>query len=241
MRPERKQHIRTLIEDAKSFRACGPSDDPDEQTSVTSSYKYIVTQFQNLVAPILPPQQAELLRSIKVQIDDLYSVYDARASLDSLMFDIEEVLDELDDPLQVFLPAGSSHDAYIEIRKIMLQVTVEVLIVDSYVDETLWPLLTNVPTIAKIRILTMRAKGDFALEGSKFAKQHGQAIEVRTNTTFHDRFIFVDGKSCWHLGASIKDAGAKAFAMSQFADPKIAAFIKQEAEATWNVSTPLIG
>jgi hypothetical protein len=105
------------------------------------------------------------------------------------------------DPLQVLLPAGSSHDAYVEIRKIMQQVSTEVLIVDSYVDETLWQLLSNVPSTAKIRILTMRAKGDFVLEGSNFAKQHGQSVEVRTTATFHDRFIFVGGKSCWHLGA----------------------------------------
>jgi hypothetical protein len=227
------------MENAESFRMCGPSDDPEEQTAVTAGYKYLVTQFQNLVAPILPAEQAALLRTIKVQIDDVYSMYDAHATLDSLMFDIEEALDALDDPLQVFLPAGSSHDAYIEIRKIMQQITAEVLIVDSYVDETLWALLTNIPSTAKIRILTMRTKGDFALEGGKFAKQYGQTIEVRTSTTFHDRFIFVDSESCWHLGASIKDAGAKAFVLSQFANSKIAAFIKQEAEATWNVSTPL--
>jgi hypothetical protein len=60
---------------------------------------------------------------------------------------------------------------------------------------------------------------------------------VRTNTTFHDRFILVDSKRCWHLGASIKDAGAKAFALSEFVEPKIAALIQQEIESTWKVST----
>jgi hypothetical protein len=46
----------------------------------------------------------------------------------------------------------------------------------------------------------------------------------------------VDGAKCWHLGASIKDAGTKAFAMSEMANPQIAAFIKQTAE-TWSGST----
>jgi hypothetical protein len=80
-------------------------------------------------------------------------------------------------------------------------------------------------------------KSDFMLEGRKFAAQHGNTIEVRTNQSFHDRFILVDSAKCWHLGASIKDAGNKAFAMSEIADPVIAAFIKQTAETTWSGST----
>jgi hypothetical protein len=79
-------------------------------------------------------------------------------------------------------------------------------------------------------------KGDFPLKGRKFAAQHGNTIEVRTTLSFHDRFILVDGARCWHLGASIKDAGNKAFALSEFAEPVIASFIKQTAETTWSAS-----
>jgi hypothetical protein len=86
---------------------------------------------------------------------------------------------QLDNPEQVFLPAGSAHDAYLEIRKIVQSATSEILIVDSYVDGTLWALLTNVPMSAKIRIMTMQMKGDFGLEAKKFAAQHGSTIEVR--------------------------------------------------------------
>ena len=118
----------------------------------------------------------------------------------------------------------------------MAQVTREVMIVDSYVDQTLWPLLSNIPPTAKIRILTAQMKGDFAHEGRKFVAQHGSKIEVRTNSSYHDRFILTDGARCWHLGASIKDAGNKAFVMSEVVGTAIAAFIKQDAEATWNAS-----
>jgi hypothetical protein len=140
-------------------------------------------------------------------------------------------------PTQKFIPAGSPHDAFVEIRKVIAQTTKEVLIVDSYVDDTLWPLLTNVPPTANIRILTMKMKGDFVLEGRKFAKQYGKSVAIRTDSTFHDRFIFIDDKKCWHLGASIKDAGSKAFALSEFFERQIAASIKQAVEATWNIST----
>jgi hypothetical protein len=69
---------------------------------------------------------------------------------------VEQLRWQLPDPKQVFLPAGSAHDAYIEIRKIIQLAKTELLIVDTYVDGTLWQLLTNVPPTTKIRIMTMR-------------------------------------------------------------------------------------
>jgi hypothetical protein len=172
-----------------------------------------------------------------------YRMRQANEQLDGMIAALRSAVQQLrwnlPDPKQVFLPAGSPHDAYVEIRKVIAQVTTEVLIVDAWVNETLWPLLRNLPATAKIRILTANIRGDFALEGRKFAAQHGNTIEVRTTPSFHDRFIFVDGGKCWHLGASIKDAGNKAFVMSEMADPAIAAFIKQTAETSW-CSSPVV-
>ena len=145
----------------------------------------------------------------------------------------------LPDPQQVFLPAGSAHDAYLEIRKVVQGATTEVMIVDTYVDETLWALLTNVPPSVKIRIMTMSMKGDFALEGRRFASQHGNTIEIRQTQQYHDRFVLTDGNLCWHLGASIKDAGAKAFAMSEMIGQTVRTAIRTDVEATWNGARPV--
>ena len=128
---------------------------------------------------------------------------------------------------------------YVEIRKIIQSATSEILIVDSYVDGTLWTLLTNVPSSAKIRIMTMQMKGDFALEGKKFTAQHGNTIEVRQTQQYHDRFVVTDGDRCWHLGASIKDAGNKAFAMSEILSPAIKAAIRTDLDTTWNTAHPV--
>ncbi len=154
---------------------------------------------------------------------------------------IEQLRWQLPDPQQVFLPAGSAHDAYLEIRKIIQSATSEILIVDSYVDGTLWTLLTNLSASTKIRIMTTQMKGDFALEGRKFAAQHGNTVEVRQTQEYHDRFVVADGDRCWHLGASIKDAGNKAFAMSEVLSPTIRAAIKTDVDTTWKAaqSVPL--
>ena len=144
---------------------------------------------------------------------------------------------KLRDPTQVFLPAGSHHDAYIELRKIVQLATSEILIADSYVDETLWQLLTNLAPSVKIRILTDQMKGDFRLEARKFSTQHGNSIEVKQTSKYHDRFIIEDGNRCWHIGASIKDAGNKAFAFSEIERKELINFISADLEAQWRAAT----
>ncbi len=87
----------SLIEQAQRFRFCGPGDDPDEQTAVTSGYRYLVVQFKRLAGPILPEEAASRLNSIDVEINDLYSAYEAKAELDALIPDIEAALEFADD------------------------------------------------------------------------------------------------------------------------------------------------
>jgi len=41
-----------------------------------------------------------------------------------------------------------------------------------------------------------------------FARQTGAKVEIRSAPNFHDRYVFVDGVSCYQSGASFKD-GAK--------------------------------
>jgi hypothetical protein len=131
---------------------------------------------------------------------------------------------------QIYLPAGSQRDAYVELRKIVQLAKQDMLIVDPYVDETLWELLTNVLPTVKIRVLTEQMKEDFRLEGRKFSAQHGNAIEVRTTSNYHDRFIIEDAQRCWHIGASIKDAGNKTFAFSELLRPELVKFVVADVE-----------
>jgi hypothetical protein len=82
---KRKEIITELIEDARKYRFCGPSDNPDEQTAVTSGYRYLVTQFKRLAAPVLASPSASRLNTIEVEIGNLYSASDAKAELDALL------------------------------------------------------------------------------------------------------------------------------------------------------------
>lgn len=105
---KRKEIIVDLIESARLLRLCGPSDDPDEQAAVTSSCRYLVTQFKRLAAPVLASPSASRLNAIEVEVNDLYSAYDAKAELDALLPEIEAALELLDDDGALPIADGSA-------------------------------------------------------------------------------------------------------------------------------------
>jgi hypothetical protein len=52
------------------------------------------------------------------------------------------------------------------------------------------------------------------LDLQKANEQYGH-FEAKTFTHSHDRFLIIDGKEVYHLGASLKDLGRKWFAFSK--------------------------
>ena len=52
-------------------------------------------------------------------------------------------------------------------------------------------------------------------------------MEIRYTDEFHDRFLILDRRELYHIGASIKDAGKKAFEISLNEDKKLLESILQ--------------
>lgn len=86
------------FENARNFKFCGPSDDPDEQTAVTLGFRHLIIQFKRLAAPILPEPASSRLKAIDVDAHDLYSAFDAKSELDALIPDIESALKNFQAP-----------------------------------------------------------------------------------------------------------------------------------------------
>ncbi len=96
VRPSRKEIIEGLIQDARNFRFCGPGDDPDEISSVTLGYRYLVVQFQRLASRYLPEEFASRLNAISVVRDDLDSAFEAAAEMAALFPEIEDAIEAMD-------------------------------------------------------------------------------------------------------------------------------------------------
>lgn len=142
---------------------------------------------------------------------------------------------------EAFFAKGSEHDAYTHIRTILQQAQVSLFLIDGYMDGSIYTLLSTLsPRNLAIRILTSKVPTDFALEGTKFTKQHqGFTIETRAAKDFHDRFIVVDGTQCHLLGASITDAGNRAFTIVPLRDMPVVEFFLKHAEDVWSTAAPM--
>ena len=67
----------------------------------------------------------------------------------------------------------------------------------------------------KVIIFTKEISKQLLLDLKKYNSQYFP-IEVREFKNSHDRFLIIDDKEVFHLGASLKDLGKKWFAFSKF-------------------------
>ena len=61
----------------------------------------------------------------------------------------------------------------------------------------------------------------------KFNKEY-TSLKVKYTNIFHDRFIIIDNKELYHLGASLKDLANKVFAISKIDDTEYIGLIKNK-------------
>lgn len=94
------------------------------------------------------------------------------------------------------------------------------MIIDNYVDDSILKMLTKKKNNVEAIILTSSKSNIQNIDIQKFNKEYPTLKVARTNK-FHDRFIVIDNKEMYHLGASIKDLGKKCFAINKIEDSKI--------------------
>ncbi len=66
----------------------------------------------------------------------------------------------------------------------------------------------------KATIYTSKLTRQLTLDLEKHNAQY-EAVEVITFERSHDRFLIIDEKTVYHIGASLKDLGKKLFAFSK--------------------------
>jgi ORF6N domain. len=111
---------------------------------------------------------------------------------------------------------GEIYDAYSLIVEILKEAKKEIVIIDNYVDKRILDILTFKQKDVDVFIFTNNLKlNDLDLE--KFISQYGE-VKISYTNRFHDRFIILDGKVLYHVGASIKDLGKKCFGITRIKD-----------------------
>lgn len=115
---------------------------------------------------------------------------------------------------------GQIYDAYSLIIDIIKLANDKILIIDNYIDDSILKMLTKKNRNVEVVILTSDKSNIDNLDIQKFNKEYSTLKVAKTNK-FHDRFIVIDNKEMYHLGASIKDLGKKCFAINKIEDIQI--------------------
>jgi hypothetical protein len=109
---------------------------------------------------------------------------------------------------------GQVFDAYELTSKIIRSAKQSIVLVDNYIDESTLTHLAKKKKGVQVFLLTKNISKQLSLDVQKANEQYGN-FELKPFTQSHDRFLIIDGKDVYHLGASLKDLGKKWFAFSK--------------------------
>ena len=117
-------------------------------------------------------------------------------------------------PTQGVFFDGQIFDAYELASRIIRSAKKEIILIDNYIDENTLMHLAKKEKRVKVLLLTKNISRQLNLDIKKANEQYGN-FEAKTLTNSHDRFLIIDQKEIYHLGASLKDLGKKWFAFSR--------------------------
>ena len=115
---------------------------------------------------------------------------------------------------------GQIYDAYSLIIDIIKKANNKITIIDNYVDDSILEMLSKKKDNVEVVILTSNKSNIKNIDIQKFNKQY-PTLKVAKTDKFHDRFIILDEKETYHLGASIKDLGKKCFGINKIENDDI--------------------
>lgn len=115
---------------------------------------------------------------------------------------------------------GQIYDAYSLIIDIMKRAEKKIQIIDNYIDDSVLKMLAKKNKNVEVVILTSNKSNIENLDIQKFNKEY-PILKVAKTNKFHDRFIVIDNKEMYHLGASIKDLGKKCLGINKIEDKEI--------------------
>ena len=117
-------------------------------------------------------------------------------------------------PVEGIFFDGQIFDAYKFATDLIRSAGKSLLLIDNYVDESVLLMLSKRNPGVSATIYTQKITPQLQLDLAKHNDQY-PPINIRTYRNSHDRFLIVDDKEVYHIGASLKDLGKKMFAFSK--------------------------
>ena len=108
---------------------------------------------------------------------------------------------------------GQIYDAYAFTNDLLKSAKKDIVLVDNYIDDTVLTLFSKYEKL-HFTIVSKSINKKSKLDISKYNQQYSN-LTIKTSNNFHDRFLLIDNKESYHLGASLKDLGKKVFGFSK--------------------------
>lgn len=135
----------------------------------------------------------------------------------------ERVFDYLgahDEPAQSVFFEGQVWDAFELLVLLVRRAERDIVLVDGYVDVGTLNILAKKAKGVAVTIWT-HPKSSLAERDVEVFNAQYPRLEVCHTTAFHDRFLILDGIEGYLVGASLKDAGKRCFAVTHIEDERL--------------------
>ncbi len=126
----------------------------------------------------------------------------------------EYIYDHEEDSQKIFF-------AFNQITKIIKIAKSDIILIDSYVNTGTLDILSKKRTKIKVDIYTLEHSNRLTQQEIECFQKQYPTLNIYFTDEFHDRFLILDHTIGYHIGASIKDAGKKCFAITELEDRKI--------------------
>ena len=168
--------------------------------------------------------RSDIAVKVNIKIIDAFVKLKRYASLENEMLinhenrilKLEDVIDKMNEKEKVnsIFFDGQIYDAYSKIIRILKLAKDNIIIIDSYADNTLLDIISKIDKKVTL-ICTNKLLRNIDLD--KYYKQYNN-LKIIYNNSFHDRYFILDNSILYHCGTSINHLGHKIFGINKIED-----------------------
>ena len=168
--------------------------------------------------------RSDIAVKVNIQIIDAFVKLKRYVSLENKMLinhenrilKLEDAIDKMNDKEKVnsMFFDGQIYDAYSKIISILKLAKDNIIIIDSYADNTLLDIISKIDKKVTL-ICTNKLLKNIDLD--KYYKQYNN-LKIIYNNSFHDRYFILDNSILYYCGASINYLGHKIFGINKIED-----------------------
>ena len=133
-------------------------------------------------------------------------------------------VDEKSFPKQMTFFDGQWFDAYDFLSSLFEKADTSILLIDPYCDREALRYCAKRKDGVHIKICHGSRAALSNQDVTSFSRQYGP-IDVKCDDSFHDRYLILDEKECYHIGASLNHAGKRVFGISRVEDDDVVALL----------------